>query len=72
MGTLEHSEGQSVALPGPASDRPVPFTPEPDEVPGAFLDAPIEPAPPTGRRTLNGKLLRRGRSQPIPVVDPWE
>ena len=66
---LAKPDDQPPASPGTG---PMPFTPEPDEVQGLLHEAPIEPAPPTRRRTVQGKLHYRGKSQPLPVVDPWE
>ncbi|MBI2927845.1 MAG: hypothetical protein HYY24_19305 [Verrucomicrobia bacterium] len=56
----------------PSNAEPMPFTPEPDEVPSLGWDAPIEPPPPTRHRIVKGKIRHCGRAKPIPIVDPWE
>ena len=72
MKTLEPLAKPAVQLPAAPGSGPMPFAPEPDEVPGLLRDAPIEPAPPATRRTVKGRLHYLGKSQPLPVVDPWE
>jgi hypothetical protein len=71
MKTLEKSVGEAVPPVSVAKGGPLPFTPELSDVPAVLHDAPIEPAPTTTRRTIKGKLQCRGKSQPLPVVDPW-
>jgi hypothetical protein len=72
MKMLEQLAGAVVQPASAPKAVPMPFTPDPDEVPGRLHDVPIEPAPPTTRRTVKGKLHYCGKSQPLPVVDPWE
>ena len=72
MKTAEHVAGVvSRAEHAPVS-APMPFALGLDEMSGLNADAPIEPPPPAKRRVLKGRLLHRGRSQPIPITDPWE
>ena len=72
MKILEQLAKPAVQLPASPGSAPMPYVPDPDEVPGLLHDAPIEPAPPPARRTVKGKLHYCGKSQPLPVVDPWE
>ena len=72
MKTLKSSASLTVPVPPPRKSKRIPYTPDPEEVPGRHTNSPIEPPPPTTRRTLKAKLNRRGPSQPVPITDPWE
>jgi hypothetical protein len=72
MKILEQLAKPAVQSPVSPGSGPMPFAPDPDEVPGLLHGVPIEPVPPTTHRTVKGKLHYRGKSQPLPVVDPWE